>query len=49
MKDIKEKQKFYYDRRYVRELLCLDIGDFVRVVFFENLNIKEWKFVIVVE
>lgn len=33
----------------MKELLFLDVGDYVRVVFFENLNIKEWKFEIVVE
>ncbi|XP_062601689.1 uncharacterized protein K02A2.6-like [Saccostrea cucullata] len=49
MKDIKEKQKFYYDRRHVKELPCLDIGDPVRVAPPENSNTKEWKPATVVE
>lgn len=49
MKDIKEKQKLYYDRRHVKELPRLDIGDPVRVAPPENSNTKEWKPATVVE
>ena len=31
MRDIKEKQKFYYDKRHAKELPRLDFGDPVRV------------------
>ena len=49
MRDIKEKQKFYYDKRHVKELPRLDIGDPVRVAPPENSNTKEWKPATVVE
>ena len=49
MKTIKEKQKLYYDRRHVKELPRLDVGDPVRVAPPDNSNTKEWKPATVVE
>lgn len=49
MKDIKVNQKLYYDRRHVKELTRLDVGDPVRVAPPENSNTKEWKPATVVE
>jgi hypothetical protein len=40
---MKEKQKLFYDRRYVKELPRLDVGEPLRVAPLENSNTKEWK------
>ena len=43
MRGIKDKQKYYYDRRGTKELPGLKFGDYVRVVS------KEWKATTVVQ
>lgn len=43
MKDIMVKQKPYFNRRHVEELLRLDVGDPQELHPLENSNTKGWK------